>query len=155
MRLVIDSGLSRQLRYDPNTRMEGLEPVVSSLASAEQRRGRAGRQCPGRCVRLWSPAEQQRRPPFHPAELLLADPQPVLMELAQWGAGLGEELPWLDPPPAAAMQEGQHGLQQLGLLEHDGRISERGRLICGLGVCLLYTSPSPRDGLLSRMPSSA
>ena len=141
VRLVIDSGLSRQLRYDPNTRMEGLETTVSSLASAEQRRGRAGRQCPGRCIRLWSPAEQQRRPPFHPPELLLADPQPVLMELAQWGAGLGEELPWLDPPPAAAMQEGQHGLQQLGLLEHDGRISERGRLIGGLGV-------HPRLGML-------
>ncbi|MBL6741664.1 MAG: ATP-dependent helicase HrpB [Synechococcus sp. BS301-5m-G53] len=141
VRLVIDSGLSRQLRYDPNTRMEGLETAVSSLASAEQRRGRAGRQCPGQCIRLWSPAEQQRRPRFHPPELLLADPQPVLMELAQWGAGLGEALPWLDPPPTAAMQEGQCGLQQLGLLEEDGRISERGRLIGGLGV-------HPRLGIL-------
>ena len=141
VRLVIDSGLSRQLRYDPNTQMEGLETTASSLASAEQRRGRAGRQCPGICIRLWSPAEQQRRPRFHPPELLLADPQPVLMELAQWGAGLGEDLPWLDPPPAAAMQEGQHGLQQLGLLEEDGRISERGRLISGLGV-------HPRLGML-------
>ena len=141
VRLVIDSGLSRQLRYDPNTQMEGLETTASSLASAEQRRGRAGRQCPGSCIRLWSPAEQQRRPQFHPPELLLADPQPVLMELAQWGAGLGEELPWLDPPPAAAMQEGQHGLQQLGLLEQDGRISRRGRLIGGLGV-------HPRLGML-------
>ena len=25
----------------------------------------------------------------------------------------------------------------------------------GISACLLYTSPSPRDGLLSRMPSSA
>ncbi|AII48417.1 DEAD/DEAH box helicase [Synechococcus sp. KORDI-52] len=141
VRLVIDSGLSRQLRYDPNTRMEGLETTASSLASAEQRRGRAGRQCPGRCIRLWSPAEQQRRPPFHPPDLLLADPQPVLMELAQWGAGLGDDLPWLDPPPAAAMKEGQHGLQQLGLLKEDGRISERGRLISSLGV-------HPRLGML-------
>ena len=141
VRLVIDSGLSRQLRYNPNTRMEGLETTPSSLASAEQRRGRAGRQCPGSCIRLWSPAEQQRRPRFHPPELLLADPQPVLMELAQWGAGLGDELPWLDPPPAAAMQEGQRGLQQLGLLEKDGRISARGRLTSGLGV-------HPRIGML-------
>jgi HrpA-like RNA helicase len=115
--------------------------VLVFLPGLEQRRGRAGRQCPGHCIRLWSPAEQQRRPPFHPPELLLADPQPVLMELAQWGAGLGEELPWLDPPPAAAMKEGQLGLQQLGLLEHDGRISERGRLIGGLGV-------HPRLGML-------
>ena len=141
VRLVIDSGLSRQLRYDPNTQMEGLETVPSSLASAEQRRGRAGRQCPGRCIRLWSPAEQQRRCAFSPPELLLADPQPVLMELAQWGAGLGEGLPWLDPPPSASMQEGQQALQTLGLLMPDGRISPEGRRTSGLGV-------HPRLGLM-------
>jgi len=141
VRLVIDSGLSRQLRYDPNSQMERLETTASSVASAGQRRGRAGRQCPGRCIRLWSPAEQQRRPRFHPPELLLADPQPVLMELAQWGAGLGEALPWLDPPPAAALREGQGALQQLGLLEQNGCISRRGQRIAGLGV-------HPRLGLL-------
>ena len=90
--LVIDSGLSRQLRYDPNTGMEGLETVPSSVASADQRRGRAGRQGPGTCVRLWPPAEQQRRPAFSPPELQLADPMPLVMELAQWGAGLGDAL---------------------------------------------------------------
>ena len=98
VQLVIDSGLSRQLRFDPNTGMEGLETVPSSQASADQRRGRAGRQGPGQCIRLWSPAEQHRRPGFSPPELQLADPQPILMELAQWGAGLGDDLPWLDPP---------------------------------------------------------
>ena len=141
VRLVIDSGLSRQLRYDPNTGMEGLETVASSLASAEQRRGRAGRQAPGRCIRLWSPAEQQRRAPFSCPELLLADPKPVLIELAQWGAGMGEELPWLDPPPAAAMQEGRQELQVLGLLASDGRLTPTGQLLNGLGV-------HPRLGLL-------
>ena len=34
-------------------------------------------------------------------------------------------------------------------------ISKEGCLECIAGSCLLYTSPSPRDGLLSRMPSSA
>ena len=29
------------------------------------------------------------------------------------------------------------------------------QMLVGAGTCLLYTSPSPRDGLLSRMPSSA
>ncbi len=141
VRLVVDSGLSRQLRYDPNTGMEGLETVPSSLASAEQRRGRAGRQSPGQCVRLWSPAEQQRRPHFSPPELLLADPQPILMELAQWGAGAGKDLPWLDAPPQGAMQEGLADLQALGLLQPNGQLSSMGRQLSTLGV-------HPRLGLL-------
>ncbi len=141
VRLVVDSGLSRQLRYDPNTGMEGLETVPSSLASAEQRRGRAGRQSPGQCVRLWSPAEQQRRPHFSPPELLLADPQPILMELAQWGAGAGKDLPWLDAPPQGAMQEGLTDLQALGLLQPNGQLSSMGRQVSTLGV-------HPRLGLL-------
>ena len=141
VQLVIDSGLSRQLRFDPNTGMEGLETVPSSRASADQRRGRAGRQRPGQCIRLWSPAEQQRRPGFSPPELQLADPQPVLMELAQWGAGLGETLPWLDPPPKAAMQEGRQHLTGLGILDTTGKLSAIGRQLTGLGV-------HPRLGLL-------
>ena len=141
VRLVIDSGLSRQLRFDPNTGMEGLETVPSSRASADQRRGRAGRQGPGTCIRLWSPAEQQRRPDFSPPELQLADPQPVLMELAQWGAGLGEALPWLDRPPEAALREGRQSLMELGILEASGTLSGIGRQLTGLGV-------HPRLGLL-------
>ena len=139
--LVIDSGLSRQLRYDPNTGMEGLETVPASLASADQRRGRAGRQGPGHCIRLWSPAEQQRRPAFSQPELQLADPQPLVMELAQWGAGLGEGLPWLDPPPQASLQEGRRHLQQLRILDQTGRLSSIGKQLTGLGV-------HPRLGLL-------
>ena len=141
VRLVIDSGLSRQLRFDPNTGMEGLETVPASLASADQRRGRAGRQGPGCCVRLWSPAEQQRRPSFSPPELLLADPQPVVMELAGWGAGLGDALPWLDPPPQAALREGQGELKSLGILDRDGRLTAIGQQLTQLGV-------HPRLGLL-------
>ena len=141
VRLVIDSGLSRQLRYDPGQGMEGLETVPSSLASADQRRGRAGRQGPGCCVRLWSPAEQQRRPAFSTPELQLADPQPVVLELAAWGAGLGEELPWLEPPPAASLLEGQQQLIALGVLTTDGRLSPSGRLLGQLGT-------HPRLGVL-------
>ena len=141
VRLVIDSGLSRQLRYDPNSGMEGLETVPSSLASADQRRGRAGRQGPGRCIRLWSPANQQRRPRFSPPELGLADPQPVVLELAAWGCGLGDDLPWLDPPPRPALINGRDQLIALKALEPDGRLSAPGQLLGQLGV-------HPRLGLM-------
>ncbi|MCX5932812.1 MAG: helicase-related protein, partial [Cyanobacteria bacterium] len=95
VRLVVDSGLSRRSRFDPRTGMDGLITLPASQASAEQRRGRAGRLGPGHCVRLWSPAEQQRRPAYDPPELLDADPLPLVLQLARWGAGLGESLPWL------------------------------------------------------------
>ena len=139
--LVIDSGLSRQSRFDPNTGMEGLETVLSSIDSADQRRGRAGRQGPGHCVRLWSAAEQQRRAPYASPELLRADPQPVVLELAAWGAGLGKELPWLDPPPGAALQEGQQQLIGLDALDPEGRLTNTGRKLSHLGV-------HPRLGIL-------
>ena len=139
--LVIDSGLSRQSRFDPNTCMEKLETVLSSIDSADQRRGRAGRQGPGQCVRLWSLAEQQRRAPYASPELLRADPQPMVLELAAWGAGLGKQLPWLDPPPTAVLKEGQRQLIQLNALDPQGRLTNRGRNLSRLGV-------HPRLGIL-------
>jgi ATP-dependent helicase HrpB len=134
VRLVIDCGLSRQTRFDPSTGMDGLVTVVASQASAEQRRGRAGRLCPGRCVRLWSAGEQQRRPPFTPAEILTADPLPLALELLAWGAGQGEELPWLDPPPPGPLAQAGQALVQLGAVESDGRISPHGRALAKLGL---------------------
>ncbi|MEB3332539.1 MAG: ATP-dependent helicase HrpB [Synechococcaceae cyanobacterium] len=132
--LVIDAGLCRRSRFDPNTGMEALITVPASQASAEQRRGRAGRQAPGRCLRLWSPAEQQRRPAHTPAELLEADPLPIALELARWGAGGGEDLPWLDPPPAAALAEAWTLLLQLQAVDPQQRITAHGVALSRLAL---------------------
>ncbi len=134
VRLVVDSGLSRRNRFDPATGMDGLITVPASLASAEQRRGRAGRLGPGRCLRLWSAAEQQRRPAYDTPELLEVDPLPITLQLAAWGAGLGEQLAWIDPPPTAGMQEAQRLLVQLGALGAQGRISAHGQAMARLGL---------------------
>ncbi|MBD1192786.1 ATP-dependent helicase HrpB [Vulcanococcus sp. Clear-D1] len=132
--LVIDSGLSRRSRFDPVSGMESLVTVPASLASAEQRAGRAGRLGPGRALRLWSPAEQQRRPAFDPPAVMEADPAPLVLQLAEWGAGLGETLPWLEPPPEAHLREGQELLRQLGALEEGGNLNAHGRRLANLGV---------------------
>jgi ATP-dependent helicase HrpB len=132
--LVIDSGLSRRSRFDPVSGMESLITVPASLASAEQRAGRAGRLGPGRALRLWSPAEQQRRPAFDPPAVMEADPAPLVLQLAEWGAGLGETLPWLEPPPEAHLREGQGLLRQLGALEEGGTLNAHGRKLANLGV---------------------
>ena len=103
--LVVDSGLSRLSRFDPATGMDGLVTQPASQASAEQRRGRAGRLGPGHCLRLWSPAEQQRRPAFDPPELLEVDPLPIALQLAEWGSGNGRGSA-LDPAaPRRSLEE--------------------------------------------------
>ena len=134
VRLVIDSGLSRRSRFDPGTGMDGLVTVPASQASATQRRGRAGRLGPGRCLRLWSPAEQQRRPLFDLPELLERDPLPVALQLAQWGAGAGASLPWLDPPPKLPLLAAIDLLGQLGATDVQGHITAHGRAMAQLGL---------------------
>jgi len=132
--LVIDSGLTRRSRFDPATGMAALVTLPASQASADQRAGRAGRLAPGRCIRLWSPAEQQRRPGFDPPELLEADPLPLALQLAQWGDPLGEQLDWLDPPPKRALEEARQLLLQLDALNADGTLLPHGRQLAQLGL---------------------
>ena len=132
--LVIDSGLSRRSRFDPATGMDGLVTQPASQASAEQRRGRAGRLGPGRCVRLWSPAEQQRRPAFDPPELLEVDPLPIVLQLAEWGGAEDEALPWITAPPPRPLAEARDLLRQLGAIDGQGRITRHGRAMARLGL---------------------
>lgn len=134
VRLVIDSGLSRLARFDPSTGMDGLVTVAASQASAEQRRGRAGRLGPGRCVRLWSAADQERRPPFTPPEILTVDPLPLALQLVAWGAGLGEDLAWLDPPPPGPLAQALRLLEHLGATDGDRRLTAHGRSMAQLGL---------------------
>ncbi|WP_315861411.1 ATP-dependent helicase HrpB [Cyanobium sp. Aljojuca 7A6] len=132
--LVIDSGLSRLSRFDPATGMDGLVTQPASQASAEQRRGRAGRLGPGHCLRLWSPAEQQRRPAFDPPELLEVDPLPIALQLAEWGSAADDTLPWLTAPPRRSLAEARNLLLQLGATDAGGRITGHGRAMARLGV---------------------
>lgn len=134
VRLVIDSGLSRLARFDPSTGMDGLVTLPSSQASAEQRRGRAGRLGPGCCVRLWSPAEQERRPPFTTPEILETDPLPLALQLAAWGAGQGKDLPWIDPPPPALLSQALGLLEQLEAVDGEGHLTAHGRSLLQLGL---------------------
>ncbi|MFC4600179.1 ATP-dependent helicase HrpB [Cohnella hongkongensis] len=132
--VVIDSGLMRVSRFSPRTGMSRLDTVTVSAASADQRRGRAGRLRPGTCYRLWSAERQSALPPRSSPEILEADLAPLLLELAVWGVGDPGELIWLDAPPAPAVQQARELLVQLGALEEDGRrATEHGRQMAELG----------------------
>ena len=98
---VIDTGFKRVPRFDPASGMTALETVRVSLASADQRRGRAGRLGPGIGYRLWPEAETRALAPHDEPEIFVADLAPLVLELAAWGVTEPKSLPWLDPPPAA------------------------------------------------------
>jgi HrpA-like RNA helicase len=134
VRIVIDSGLSRVPRFSPRTGMARLETVPVSIASADQRRGRAGREAPGVCYRLWTEQEHRQLQPQSDPELLGADLSPLALELAVWGIADPAELAWLDRPPAAAYAQALELLRALGALDEKGRPTAHGRAMAALGM---------------------
>lgn len=133
VRLVIDGGQMRVPRFSPRSGMTRLETVRVSQASADQRRGRAGRLEPGICYRLWPEEQQRGLLPFTPPEILDADLAPLALELAAWGTGDAASLPWLTPPPAASLVTARALLADLGAIDGGGRITPHGRAMVRLG----------------------
>ena len=127
VRVVIDSGLMRIPRFSPRTGMARLETVPVSRASADQRRGRAGRLAPGICYRLWTEMDDRGLALQGAPEIMEADLAPLALELAAWGVFDPAELLWLDPPPAAALSQARELLVQLGALSRNGTITPHGR----------------------------
>ena len=132
VRVVVDTGYSRQLRFDPSTGLNRLEMLRISAASAEQRAGRAGRVAPGICYRLWTEHTQRTLLPFTPAEIRVSDLTPLALDLALWGVRDPASLSFLDPPPAAHLAEGRALLAQLGALDRGGSITALGKLMAAL-----------------------
>ncbi len=132
--VVIDSGLMRVPRYDPKSALTRLETLRVSRASAEQRRGRAGRTAPGVCYRLWRIEEDALLAPFTEPEIRNADMAPLALELALWGVGDPAALAWLDPPPEAAFKQARSLLEALDAIDAQGRITETGRRMAGFGL---------------------
>jgi ATP-dependent helicase HrpB len=133
VRIVIDAGLMRVPRFSPRSGMTRLETVRVSQASADQRRGRAGRLEPGVCYRLWTEEAQRGLLPFTLPEILDADLAPLALELAAWGTSDAMTLPWLTPPPAASLATARTLLLDLGALDPSGVITSHGRAMARLG----------------------
>ena len=105
VRIVVDFGVARVPRYEPDIALTRLETVRASRAAVDQRRGRAGRIEPGVCYRLWDEPQTASLAAYTQPEILSADLSSLVLDLAQWGVADPSGLALLDPPPAPAWKE--------------------------------------------------
>ncbi|WP_098746849.1 ATP-dependent helicase HrpB [Paenibacillus sp. EZ-K15] len=131
---VIDSGYMRTEVFSPRTGLPQLITRRLSRASADQRRGRAGRVSAGVCYRLWSEEEHRHLPESTIPAIRESDLTPLALELAVWGTRDPDQLAWLDVPPRPALTQGQTLLKQLSALDDSGSITQHGREMALLGL---------------------
>ncbi|MGY2901673.1 ATP-dependent helicase HrpB [Bradyrhizobium sp. URHC0002] len=134
VRIVVDCGLARVPRYEPDIGLTRLETVRASRAAVDQRRGRAGRTEPGVCYRLWDEPQTASLAAYTQPEILSADLSSLVLDLAQWGVRDPATLAFLDPPPAPALKEANSLLGELGALDTDGRITPEGQSLRALAL---------------------
>ena len=129
VRIVVDSGLARVPRYEPDIALTRLETVRASRAAVDQRRGRAGRTEPGICYRLWDEPQTSSFEAFTRPEILSADLSSLVLDLAHWGVSDPATLAFLDSPPPVALKEAATLLRELDALDADGRITAEGKAL--------------------------
>ncbi len=134
IRAVIDSGLARLRRSSDKASVERLQIEKISQASAEQRKGRAGRVAPGMCIRLYSEKDFLKRPEFTDPEIRRASLASVILRLRHLGLGPVEDFPFLDPPQLSRIREGYRELSELGALDSQGDITGAGKRMASLPV---------------------
>jgi ATP-dependent helicase HrpB len=129
---VVDSGLARVLKFDAGPGLDRLVLSRISKASAEQRKGRAGRTAPGVCVRLWTEREQSAMPDRDTPEIQRVDLAGPLLELHQWGESDPLGFPWFEPPPEPSVVRAEQLLHDLGAIDGTGKITPGGRRLAEL-----------------------
>ena len=128
---VIDTGKARINRMNVSAGMERLVTENESVFSAEQRSGRAGRLCAGRCIRLWK--EIEVRIQSTPPEILRTDLTALVLECLQWGVDSAAKIDWLDSPPQSAWNAALELLEQTGCVTGN-KITESGAAALELGI---------------------
>lgn len=144
VRVVIDSGLARRSRFESKTSLESLETLPESDFSALQRAGRAGREAPGLCIRLWGKGDP--RLSHDTPEILRSELSSLVLECAQWGCTNRKALSWLDEPPVMAWDAAVQLLQSLEALNQDGTINSRGKILHSLSVHPRLAAVALRSG---------
>jgi ATP-dependent helicase HrpB len=130
---VVDTGVARQVEFDPATGTDQLRIVPIARTNADQRTGRAGRQAPGVCVRLWNEVEHRSRPEQLEPEIRRIDPAGPVLRVLSLGESDPLKFPWLDPPKPDAVAGAMTLLNRLGLVV-DGSLTSDGEVATTLPV---------------------
>ena len=132
VRVVIDSGLCRQVVFDARTGLSHLQTVHISMDMATQRMGRAGRVAEGVCYRLWMKASEHLMAELRKPEIEEADLAPMMLDTAAFGESDAEALPWLTMPPRAGVFKAKELLMSLGAIDENGNITPIGKRMAAL-----------------------
>src|SRR5882672_2381163 len=127
IRSVIDTGVARISRYSHRSRLQRLPIEKISQASANQRSGRCGRVGPGITIRLYSEDDFAARPGFTEPEIQRTNLAAVILQMHALKLGDVEAFPFVEPPDARLVRDGQRTLRELGALSSDGA-AEEGKL---------------------------
>ena len=145
IRYVIDTGLARINRYSPHSKVQRLVHERISRASADQRKGRCGRQSAGVCIRLYSEDDYRTRPEHTDPEVLRVSLAALILKLGSLHLGAPEDFPFLEPPDPRQVKAGYKLLEELGAVEAGGALSGLGRRLARL----------PTDPRIGRMVLAA
>lgn len=124
---VIDSGLHRQMRFSGWSGIPALVTASTSKASAIQRAGRAARQGPGVCIRLYSEYDFNGRPDFDRPEIQRSELSQMLLEILAMGIASPDCLPWFEAPAPAALAQAWELLEDLSAITIHNKITGIGR----------------------------
>lgn len=124
---VIDSGLAKMNFYNPRTFTSSLVEKPISKASANQRRGRAGRTQPGTCYRLYPMDDFQYRPDYTQEEIYRTDLSEVVLRMAELGIRDFESFDFISSPGRGGIASAVETLNLLEALDEDRSLSNTGR----------------------------
>jgi ATP-dependent helicase HrpA len=131
---VVDPGTARISRYSARLKVQRLPIEPVSRASADQRKGRCGRESPGTCIRLYAEEDFEQRPEFTDPEILRTNLASVILQMAALGLGEVEDFPFLDPPDRRQIRDGVNLLVELAALDERRRLTPLGRRVARFPV---------------------
>lgn len=129
IKFVVDCGFVKIRTYNPTTTLASLATVPTSVASATQRAGRAGRTSPGICYRLYPLSAFNALSPTTPPEITRTDMTTPILQLKSLGIDDLMKFEWVTSPAAETVLRALEGLSNAGMIGEDGRLTEVGKQV--------------------------
>ncbi|XP_040833808.1 probable ATP-dependent RNA helicase DHX34 [Ochotona curzoniae] len=134
IRFVVDSGKVKEMSYDPQAKLQRLQEFWISQASAEQRKGRAGRTGPGVCFRLYAESDYDAFAPYPVPEIRRVALDALVLQMKSMNVGDPRTFPFIEPPPTASLETAILYLRDQGALDSSETLTPIGALLAQLPV---------------------